>query len=254
MPERSFVSFVKAVLRTCGCPDILFSYFDEGQEVKLNDGKIVLELSAPLEEDIFCAKVKKGGELTSRKSIAIKDVTVPLPVLTETDKQNLKLLRKYHVTGVMLPFVRNADDLITLRKELCADGMDYIRIFAKIESLEGVENLPSLLPFCDEIVIARGDLGNAIPLPKLPAIQKRIAMTCLRAKKPFMVVTQMLASMEQNPVPTRAEVTDIFQAVLDGASSLMLTGETAVGAYPEEAIKILAQTSEEALRFKIAKF
>ena len=236
------------------CPDILFSYFDEGQEVKLNDGKIVLELSAPLEEDIFCAKVKKGGELTSRKSIAIKDVTVPLPVLTETDKQNLKLLRKYHVTGVMLPFVRNADDLITLRKELCADGMDYIRIFAKIESLEGVENLPSLLPFCDEIVIARGDLGNAIPLPKLPAIQKRIAMTCLRAKKPFMVVTQMLASMEQNPVPTRAEVTDIFQAVLDGASSLMLTGETAVGAYPEEAIKILAQTSEEALRFKIAKF
>ena len=96
--------------------------------------------------------------------------------------------------------------------------------------------------------------GNAIPLPKLPAIQKRIAMTCLRAKKPFMVVTQMLASMEQNPVPTRAEVTDIFQAVLDGASSLMLTGETAVGAYPEEAIKILAQTSEEALRFKIAKF
>ena len=218
------------------CPDILFSYFDEGQEIKLNDGKIVLELSAPLEEDIFCAKVKKGGELT------------------ETDKQNLKLLRKYHVTGVMLPFVRNADDLITLRKELCADGMDYIRIFAKIESLEGVENLPSLLPFCDEIVIARGDLGNAIPLPKLPAIQKRIAMTCLRAKKPFMVVTQMLASMEQNPVPTRAEVTDIFQAVLDGASSLMLTGETAVGAYPEEAIKILAQTSEEALRFKIAKF
>ena len=148
----------------------------------------------------------------------------------------------------------SADDLITLRKELCADGMDYIRIFAKIESLEGVENLPSLLPFCDEIVIARGDLGNAIPLPKLPAIQKRIAMTCLRAKKPFMVVTQMLASMEQNPVPTRAEVTDIFQAVLDGASSLMLTGETAVGAYPEEAIKILAQTSEEALRFKIAKF
>ena len=228
--------------------------FDKRQEVKLNDGKIVLELSAPLEEDIFCAKVKKGGELTSRKSIAIKDVTVPLPVLTETDKQNLKLLRKYHVTGVMLPFVRNADDLITLRKELCADGMDYIRIFAKIESLEGVENLPSLLPFCDEIVIARGDLGNAIPLPKLPAIQKRIAMTCLRAKKPFMVVTQMLASMEQNPVPTRAEVTDIFQAVLDGASSLMLTGETAVGAYPEEAIKILAQTSEEALRFKIAKF
>lgn len=150
----------------------------------------------------------------------------------------------------MLPFVRNADDLITLRKELMADNMDYIRIFAKIESIEGVEHLPSLLPFCDEIVIARGDLGNAIPLPKLPAVQKRISTTCLHAKKTFMVVTQMLASMEENPVPTRAEVTDIFQAVLDGASSLMLTGETAMGAYPEEAMKILSQTSEEALRFK----
>ena len=236
------------------CPDILFSYFKAGQEVKLNDGKIVLELLPPLEDDIFCAKVRKGGELTSRKSIAITGVTVPLPVLTENDRKNLKLLRKYHVTGVMLPFVRNADDLIALRKELTADGMDYIRIFAKIESLEGVENLPSLLPFCDEIVIARGDLGNAVPLPKLPAIQKRIAIICLRAKKPFMVVTQMLASMEQNPVPTRAEVTDIFQAVLDGASSLMLTGETAVGDYPNEAMKVLAQTSEEALRFQRVGF
>ena len=98
------------------CPEILFSYFDEEQEVRLNDGKIVLKISAPLESDIFCAEVIKGGELTSRKSIAIKDLTVPLPVLTKTDKENLKLLRKYLVTGVMLPFVRNADDLITLRK------------------------------------------------------------------------------------------------------------------------------------------
>ncbi|MFR7392942.1 MAG: pyruvate kinase [Anaerostipes hadrus] len=201
-------------------------------------------MSAPLESDIFCAEVIKGGELTSRKSIAIKDLTVPLPVLTKTDKENLKLLRKYHVTGVMLPFVRNADDLITLRKELMADNMDYIRIFAKIESIEGVEHLPSLLPFCDEIVIARGDLGNAIPLPKLPAVQKGSPQRA-SMQKTFMVVTQMLASMEENPVPTRAEVTDIFQAILDGASSLMLTGETAIGAYPEEAMKILSQTSEE---------
>lgn len=232
------------------CPEILFSYFTEEQIVKLNDGKIMLKLSASLEEDVFCAEVIKGGELTSRKSIAIDSVSIPLPVLTDADRKNLKLLRKYRVTGVMLPFVRNADDLIALRKELIADGMEYVRIFAKIESLEGVEHLPSLLPFCDEIVIARGDLGNAIPLPKLPAIQKRISMTCLRAKKPFMVVTQMLASMEENPVPTRAEVTDIFQAVLDGASSLMLTGETAIGAYPEEAMKILSQTAEEGIRFK----
>ena len=236
------------------CPDILFSYFTEDMILRLNDGKIILKLSAALEEDVFCATVLTGGELTSRKSIAIEGVSIPLPVLTKNDKKNLKLLRKYHVTGVMLPFVQNADDLITLRKELSSDGMDYIRIFAKIESLKGVENLPSLLPFCDEIVIARGDLGNALSLPKLPAIQKKIANICLHAKKPFMVVTQMLASMEENPVPTRAEVTDIFQAVLDGASSLMLTGETAIGNYPEEAIKILAETSEESLRFKAYMF
>lgn len=150
----------------------------------------------------------------------------------------------------MLPFVRNADDLITLRKELMADNMDYIRIFAKIESIEGVEHLPSLLPFCDEIVIARGDLGNAIPLPKLPAVQKRNLHNVPPCKKTFYGRHTDARLHGENPVPTRAEVTDIFQAILDGASSLMLTGETAIGAYPEEAMKILSQTSEEALRFK----
>ena len=129
--------------------------------------------------------------------------------------------------------------------------MDYIRIFAKLETREGLDRLPDLLPYCDEIIIARGDLGNAIPLPKLPGIQKRVSSACLRARRPFMVVTQMLASMEHSPVPTRAEVTDIFQAVLDGASSLMLTGETAIGDYPVEAMKMLRETAEEALRFRM---
>ena len=113
-----------------------------------------------------------------------------------------------------------------------------------------MEHLDELLPYCDEIVIARGDLGNAMPLWQLPAVQKRISEKCKAAGKGFMVVTQMLYSMEKSPVPTRAEVSDIFNAVYDGASSVMVTGETAVGAYPVEVIKYLANTAKEAAKYR----
>ena len=234
------------------CPPILFSHFKTGMHLKLNDGRILLEISRTSEAPVqAAARVLTPGELSSRKSIALDQVSLPLPVLTDQDRETLTQLRRFRVTGVMLPFVRSSQDLLTLKKELMDDGMEYIRVFAKLETLEGLSHLPDLLPCCDEIIIARGDLGNNIPLSKLPGIQKRISATCLRARRPFMVVTQMLASMEHSPVPTRAEVTDIFQAVLDGASSLMLTGETAVGDYPVEAIKVLSETAEEALRFRM---
>ena len=146
----------------------------------------------------------------------------------------------------MQPFVRCREDLDALRKELNRHGGEAIRIFAKIENREGVARLSELLPAADEIVIARGDLGNSGPLWELPALQKRIAAACRGAGKPFMVVTQMLASMERSPVPTRAEVSDIFNAVLDGAASVMVTGETAVGAWPAETIRYLTRTAREA--------
>ncbi len=240
-----------AALPVIPCPPILFDHFKEGLRLKLNDGKILLEISrllAPAKE--ARAKVMIPGDLSSKKSIAADHVTLPLPVLTDQDRKALTQLRSYRVTGVMLPFVRSSRDLITLRMELLETGMDYIRVFAKLETKEGLDQLPDLLPYCDEIIIARGDLGNAIPLYKLPGIQKKVAAACIRARRPFMVVTQMLASMEHSPVPTRAEVTDIFQAVLDGASSLMLTGETAIGDYPAEAIRVLYETAEEARRFQ----
>ena len=112
-----------------------------------------------------------------------------------------------------------------------------------------MEKVEELLPYCDVIVIARGDLGNAMPLPHLPVVQQRISDICKKAEKPFMVVTQMLNSMIENAVPTRAEVTDIFRAVQNGASSVMLTGETAAGKYPVEAMKVLVDTGENALTF-----
>ena len=237
---------------TIPCPSILFPHFHEGMRLKLNDGKILLEISHVSEKaDSAAGKVIIPGELSSRKSIAAEQLSLPLPILTDQDRETLTQLKHCRVTGVMLPFVRSSHDLITLKKELHEAGMEYIRIFAKLETREGLDHLPDLLPYCDEIIIARGDLGNAIPLPKLPGIQKRVSAACLRARRPFMVVTQMLASMEHSPVPTRAEVTDIFQAVLDGASSLMLTGETAIGDYPVEAMKMLRETAEEALRFRM---
>ena len=229
-------------------PPVVYPHLKKGGQFLLDDGKILLEI---LDENGQTAKVVRGGTLLSRKSIALPGQDISLPTLTEKDMENLRVLAKYRVTGVMLPFVRNAGDLIALKKELVSLGLAHVRIFAKIENQAGIDALPSLLPHCDQIVIARGDLANAVSMTKLPAIQKKIARLCRRTKTPFMVVTQMLASMENAPVPTRAEVSDIFNAVLDGASSLMLTGETAIGAYPVQAIKVLSDVSFEALRYRM---
>lgn len=233
-------------------PKVILPYLIEGQEILIDDGKILLRVEERLgegAEDIRC-KVIRGGKVVQRKSIALPGLSIPVPTLTEADKENLRVAKEYGVTGVMLPFVRNKEDLLILREELKKNDSEDIRIFAKLENLEGVEMLPDLLDAADEIVIARGDLGNAVELWKLPRIQKEIADQCRRAGKGFMVVTQMLSSMEVRAVPTRAEVCDIFNAVLDGASSVMLTGETAVGRYPVEAMSYLIKTSEEALVYQ----
>ena len=220
-----------------------------GQPVLLDDGKLLLRV-AELLPDGALARVERGGVLQSRKSAALPGVDVHLPAMTDSDRENLYLAKDYGVTGVMQPFVRGREDLEAVREVLNAAGGEGIRLFAKVENLEGVEKLAELIPAADEIVVARGDLGNSGPLWKLPALQKRIAAACREAGRPFMVVTQMLASMEQNPVPTRAEVSDIFNAVLDGAASVMVTGETAVGKHPVEAMRYLAHTVREAEAFR----
>ncbi|WP_325199468.1 pyruvate kinase [Oscillibacter sp.] len=229
-------------------PAAVLPHLLPGQEVLLDDGKLLLRVAEPLSGGAL-AQVERGGTLRSRKSAALPGVDVHLPAMTDSDRENLRLARDYGVTGVMQPFVRGREDLEAVRDTLDAAGGRDIRLFAKIENLEGVEKLSELIPAADEIVIARGDLGNAGPLWKLPALQKRIAAVCREAGRPFMVVTQMLASMERNPVPTRAEVSDIFNAVLDGASSVMVTGETAVGEHPVEVMEYLSSTVREAEAF-----
>lgn len=229
------------------------------QLLMLDDGKILVEVedilnhenqvikdeNCPIGGRLKC-RIIRGGLLTSRKSVAVPGCEIHLPTLTAMDIKNIAVAKEYGVTGVMLPFVRGVEDLNALRKALKEAKAEHIRIFAKIENLEGVERLKELIPACDEIVIARGDLGNSVPLWELPALQDKIAVTCRQHKRPFMVVTQMLASMEHNLIPTRAEVTDIYHAVGSGASSIMLTGETAVGEYPVEAMEYLIKTGKAA--------
>ena len=229
-----------------GCPPALAAACRLGQQLLLDDGKLLVQVTAA-EADALTCTVLRGGVLQSRKSIAAPGLTVPSPTLTEEDLQNLKIAKQCGVTGVMLPFVRGAEDIRTLRRALQDAGADGIRIFAKIENLTGVQALPELLPLVDEVVIARGDLGNAMPLWELPRCQKQLSAACRAAGVPFMVVTQMLDSMCSRAVPTRAEVSDIYNAVLDGAASVMLTGETAAGQYPVQAMEYLVRTARTAL-------
>lgn len=217
------------------------------QKILLDDGKILLQMEDGIsnrslaEKDIYC-RVVRGGILQSHKSIALPGLTVSSPTLTAEDHENLKLAAESGVTGVMLPFVRGRKDILALREALQRYGAETVQIFAKIENLAGVESLPEFVRDVDHVVIARGDLGNAMPLWELPGCQKRIAAVCREAGTPFMVVTQMLDSMHTRAVPTRAEVSDIYNAVMDGAASVMLTGETAAGQYPVEAMEYLVKT------------
>lgn len=231
-------------------PAPVFAHLEEGASLLIDDGKILLEVEEKRSRAAECIVVR-GGILRSEKSIAIPGVMFETPTLTESDIDNIQRAKVYGITGVMLPFVRGKEDLCNLEGALEAAGAKELRVFAKIENMSGVEKIEELLPFCDEIIIARGDLGNAMPLWELPIVQAKIARLCNEAGKPFMVVTQMLASMETCAVPTRAEVSDIYRAVSEGASSVMLTGETAAGRYPAEAMEYMVKTVQAAEEYSM---
>ena len=235
-----FPEDVKAVLRDG----------DPGQEILLDDGKILLRTEFPSQPHGINLRVVRGGLLESRKSVALPGCTFHTPAMTENDRNQIKRAKEYGVTAVMQPFVRSREDLIEVRDALGHSGCNDIRLLAKIENRDGIDRLKELIPHCDEIVIARGDLGNAMELWELPAAQKYISSVCREAGRDFMVVTQMLDSMIHRQVPTRAEVSDIFNAVLDGASSVMVTGETASGEYPVLAMCYLCRTVREAESFR----
>lgn len=217
-----------------------------GDRIALDDSALLLEGEERSDAGLVC-RVLRGGTLRSRKSLAILGVQVDAPALTDQDRANLDLAGELGTTHILQPFVRGRADVEELRRALDQRGLAGVKIMAKIENRRGVERLDEILEAADQICIARGDLGNAIPLWELPGLQKRIARRCREAGKPFCLVTQLLWSMERRPVPTRAEVCDIYNGVLDGADSLMLTGETAAGDYPVQAMEYLVKTARAAL-------
>ena len=218
-----------------------------GDRIALDDSALLLQVRETCPDRLVC-RVERGGTLKSRKSLALLGREVDAPALTQEDRENLTLAGRCGVTHVLQPFVRGREDVLTLRSTLAACGLERVKIMAKIENRQGLQKLDEILEEADILCIARGDLGNQMPLWELPSVQKKIAARCRAAGRPFFVVTQLLWSMEERAVPTRAEVCDIYNAVLDGACALMLTGETAVGRHPVEAMEYLTKTAQCALR------
>ena len=228
-------------------PQIILQTAKRGQQISVDDGALLLEVRRTSRTVLLC-RVLRGGPLLSRKSLSVLDSELDTPTLTSMDLENLSLASRFGVTHILQPFVRGRQDLVTLRDTLARLGLDQVQVMAKIENRQGYDHLDEIMEGADQICIARGDLGSSMPLWKLPGIQKDIARRCREREKPFCLVTQLLWSMEQRPVPTRAEVCDIYNSVLDGASSLMLTGETASGKWPVQAMGYLVKTASEALK------
>ncbi len=244
--KESFFNGIKVLYRTIiPIPEIVIKETFIEDELLLDDGKIKVKV-IEVRNDFLKAIVLRGGVLLGRKSIKNVNRNIKMPVLTKHDIENIRFAKKYGITALMQPFVLNKEDLTYVRTILRQYDAEDILIFAKIENQIGVKNLEQILPNADVLIIARGDLGNDMPLWELPRVQKEIEMICKKYNKPYIVVTQMLASMEQNPVPTRAEVSDIFHAVYHGAYGVMITGESAIGKYPVEAVSYLTNTAKEA--------
>ena len=209
-----------------------------GCHILIDDGLIELEVMSIQGRELNCT-VLSGGELSSNKSINIPGVSIALPALTEKDKEDLRFGVENDFDFIAASFVRRASDVEEIRKVLAEYGGNDIGIIAKIENREGVDNLDTIIEAADGIMVARGDLGVEIPAHEVPVLQKRMIKAAVRAGKHVITATQMLDSMIRNPRPTRAEVSDVANAVFDGTSCVMLSGETASGKYPVEALETM---------------
>lgn len=214
-----------------------------GRKILIDDGLIELEVLRIENHDIVC-RIINGGELGEKKGINVPNVPVRLPAITNKDREDIKFGVTQGIDFIAASFVRNAECIIEIRSWLRECNAPYIPIIAKIENAEGIRNIDEIIRSADGIMVARGDMGVEIPAQEVPYIQKEIIKKCNDNFKPVITATQMLDSMIRNPRPTRAEVTDVANAVYDGTDAVMLSGETAQGKYPLEALQMMVQIVE----------
>lgn len=215
-----------------------------GERILVDDGKLAMNIVSTNGKDQAVAKIVNSGTLSSKKGVNLPNTKVSLPSLTEKDRIDLDFALENNVEWIGLSFVRNARDIIELKHIIESKGKTS-RVIAKIEKPEAVSDIEDIIAKTDGIMVARGDLGVEIPMEEVPLVQKDIVKRCLVASKPVIIATQMMESMITNISPTRAEVNDVANAVLDGADAVMLSGETSVGAYPLQVIEAMVKIIEQ---------
>ena len=214
-----------------------------GNSILIDDGLIGMEVQKIEGEDIIC-QVKNGGFISNHKGVNVPGVELKMPFVSQKDYEDIVFAAEQDYDFIAASFTRTAEDILEIRKILEEKGGQYIHIIAKIENMQGVENCEDILRVADGIMIARGDMGVEIPLEEVPVIQKKLIRMALKASKPVITATQMLDSMMKNPRPTRAETSDVANAIYQGTGAIMLSGETAAGAYPVEAVRTMARIAE----------
>ncbi|MEL7199710.1 MAG: pyruvate kinase [Pseudomonadota bacterium] len=241
--------------RVCLPHPELFGIMERGQRLLINDGKIKLVVKEADENKIFCS-AEVGGVISDRKGVNVPDAEVPIPALTEKDRKDLAFAVEHGADWVALSFVQRPEDMAEARKLIGQHGPGGAALCAKIEKPQAVKRLDEIIELSDGIMVARGDLGVELEPHEVPPLQKRIVNAARKAGKPVIVATQMLESMIESPMPTRAEVSDVANAVYDGADAVMLSAESAAGDWPEESVTMMHRIatqveSEEGYRERI---
>lgn len=216
---------------------------EDKSRILVDDGLIELAIEKITDTDIVC-RVVSGGELSNRKGINLPGTHISMPYISEQDREDILFAVRTGFDVIAASFIRSKEDVLEVRNLLDANGGEHVNIMAKIENPDGVENIKEIIEACDSVMVARGDLGVEIPLQDVPIIQKQLIRESRMAGKQVVTATQMLDSMVRNPRPTRAESTDVANAIFDGTSVIMLSGETANGKYPIEAVETMAKIAE----------
>lgn len=239
-----------------GTSEVIYTNYKEfpqdvapGETVLLDDGKLIFKVLSTNGKDTVECEIIQGGPLSNKKGLNLPNTKVSLPALSQKDLDDLDFALSHNVDWIGLSFVRNAADVIQL-KEIIKKSAKHAKVVSKIEKPEAVEQIDDIIAETDAVMVARGDLGVEMPLEEIPMIQKMLVKKCIAAAKPVIVATQMMESMITNATPTRAEVTDVANAVLDGADAVMLSGETSVGKFPVDAIRIMSNIVAEAEKYE----